>query len=489
MITAAPRRHTLPAALETGLPPRLLALLWTSTAVAAALAGAVLVYEPILLAVLPALALAAALVVGAVAQPRWGLIALLFVLVTFVPEVLETRFGGPKLGYMLLAVIAFAVLARGSLNVERLAVPPVIGLLAALALAMAASSLFAGDLPAALDRVQDFIRDATLVALILLLLDSPRWLARALWAFVLAVGLLALLAVFQQTTGTYGFDYGGFAKVEGLRGLHRSEGPLSANFFGEVLVVAAVYAYYAGLAAGRPLARHVAYACGALSVLAIAFTGSRGAFVALAAGLLLMVVLRRPRFRTVAIGALLVALLLGVLLSSAYRDRIGTLGTSTLTGQVATSSDRSIRSRFSENLAAVQMFADRPILGVGPNQYPLHYLEYSQYIGIDRRPEQRRPHSLYLEALAELGIVGALVFFGVLGAALRSAWRGRRHLTGTYALLAEGAFVGLVAFMVAGLFLHLAYPRYLWIVVGMALLAGRLTMRSVESSETRADAA
>ena len=45
------------------------------------------------------------------------------------------------------------------------------------------------------------------------------------------------------------------------------------------------------------------------------------------------------------------------------------------------------------------MFGDYPIFGVGPGNYPLHYLDYSQEIGLDPRLEQREAHSLYLEAL------------------------------------------------------------------------------------------
>jgi O-antigen ligase len=120
------------------------------------------------------------------------------------------------------------------------------------------------------------------------------------------------------------------------------------------------------------------------------------------------------------------------------------------------------------------MFRDYPILGVGPGNYPLHYLDYSEQIGLDPRLAPRDAHSLYLGTLAETGIVGASALLLVLWLALRGAWRARLRLGGDDALMAEGVFVALMSFLVAGLFLHAAYPRYLWMMVGFGLVAGQL---------------
>jgi hypothetical protein len=69
--------------------------------------------------------------------------------------------------------------------------------------------------------------------------------------------------------------------------------------------------------------------------------------------------------------------------------------------------------------------------------------------------------------------VGAFVFFTILGVAVRAAWRARSRLPGRHGLFAEAAFIGLIAFLVSGIFLHAAFPRYLWIVVAIALIAGQ----------------
>ena len=70
------------------------------------------------------------------------------------------------------------------------------------------------------------------------------------------------------------------------------------------------------------------------------------------------------------------------------------------------------------------MWADHPLVGVGPDNFEVHYQEYSEAIGTDPRPEQRGAHNLYLESLAETGLLGATAFFGVLWLALRGRLAG-----------------------------------------------------------------
>ena len=55
---------------------------------------------------------------------------------------------------------------------------------------------------------------------------------------------------------------------------------------------------------------------------------------------------------------------------------------------------------------ACEMWADHPLLGVGPDNFEVHYQTYSGAIGIDPRAEPRGAHNLYLESLAETGVLG-----------------------------------------------------------------------------------
>ena len=64
-------------------------------------------------------------------------------------------------------------------------------------------------------------------------------------------------------------------------------------------------------------------------------------------------------------------------------------------------------------MTALSMFVDAPILGHGPHTFGLFYLDYLHrleipaWISVDPRPLSWA-HNVYLQVLAEQGIVGAL---------------------------------------------------------------------------------
>ena len=58
------------------------------------------------------------------------------------------------------------------------------------------------------------------------------------------------------------------------------------------------------------------------------------------------------------------------------------------------------------NLAALSVFLEHPVIGVGPDQY---FRNYSQdagnQLGLKHFDRNRQAHSMYLEVLADTGIV------------------------------------------------------------------------------------
>jgi hypothetical protein len=90
--------------------------------------------------------------------------------------------------------------------------------------------------------------------------------------------------------------------------------------------------------------------------------------------------------------------------------------------------------------AAIHAFASKPIAGIGAGNYALYW---------NAHPEVELPvlnaHSLYLETLAELGVVGLALVVGFFAAAGVAGWRGRtgaagREMVAALAVLAAGAF-------------------------------------------------
>ena len=90
---------------------------------------------------------------------------------------------------------------------------------------------------------------------------------------------------------------------------------------------------------------------------------------------------------------------------------------------------------------AVEELAEQPLIGAGAGNYDLGYF-------LRRRTSEdiRQPHSIELQALAELGVIGfvplALVLvLGLVGAASSGRWRRSEPLPPSLAVAAGGAFV------------------------------------------------
>jgi putative inorganic carbon (hco3(-)) transporter len=411
-------------------------------------------------------------IAAAVTQLRWCLVVVLFLLVAYVPDVLATR----SAAHALTAIVLAGTLVGWVAGRERFVVPRELLAIGALGLAYVAASVGATDRAAAAAETLDLVSYAVIVALLMVLLDTPAWLRRAAWAVVTGVGLLALVAIFQQVTKTYGSSYGGFAGVLPAGDAMRSAGPLNPNPFGQVLATSAVLAFYLALMQTRASARAFAAAIALACVVGVVYTQSRAALIALLIVAVAIGVLRGVRLRTLAV-AVCAALALGSLvIPHSLSQRVDALSDGT-SANASFRDNNSLRGRTSENLAGLEMWGDHPLIGVGPDNFEVHYQTYSAAIGIDQRAQARGAHNLYLESLAETGVLGAAAFLGVVWLALSGAWRARSRLEGRDALLGEGLAVALGAFLICAFTLHSSYARYEWIFLGLGLAAGHLARR------------
>jgi len=451
------------------------AALWAGRIAASAVAfaaGSVLARTAHPLLLVAALVLGVLAVSCAVAQPRWCLVAALFLLVGYVPDLLATR----SASHALIAIVLVGTLVRWARGRERFALPGEMVAFCALVLAFVAATLLAADRAVAAAETLDLVSYVAVVAMLMVLLDATLWLRRAVWAVVIGVGLLAVLAIIQQVTKSYASTYGGFATVLRAGDAMRSAGPLNPNPFGQVVASAAVLAFYLARTPGRLAGRWLAAAIAAACVVAVVYSQSRAALIALLIVALAIGALRGLRLRGLALAVCGVIVLGPLVLPASLQTRVEALYTA-VSANAGTPQDTSLRGRKSENLAALRMWADHPLVGVGPDNFEIHYEQYSEAIGTDPRPEQRGAHNLYLESLAETGVLGATAFAGVLWLALAGAWRARRQLRGGDRLLAEGILVALCAFLICAVTLNSAYARYQWIFIGLGLAAGRLPRR------------
>ncbi len=343
-----------------------------------------------------------------------------------------------------------------------------------------------------------FIEGAAVYFLIVNVVRTPQVLRGSVTALLLAGTFLGSLSVYQYMTRSYDTNYGGFAQVaaiddgaievvDGEIKQKRQSGPIGGqNRYAQIMLML-VPLGMAGVWSQRSWSSR-ALLTGVTCVigLAAALTLSRGGAVAFMVMMVVAVLMGYVRLRLFAAGA--VALSLILLAMPQYRKRLEVVETivPALTGQsddAIQSADGSARGRLTEMLAAGLVFADHPIIGVGPAMYRLHYRKYAERIGIKIQKGPRQAHSLYLGLAAETGTLGLITFGMVVLITLHQLIQAQRIWAVSQpqmAHIAAGLFLGLITFLVTAVFLHFAYIRYFWMFMGLATAAAHLSFQQVD---------
>ena len=455
---------------------------WVPVATFAGLgvAAAVLIVVGVPPVVAAAVLVAPVAVAVGVARPDLGLVVLVFVTYSRVSDVLIEYHGLPSVAQPLVAVLLAVVLARWlALREEPTGWMGPLQLVAAFGLVLVVSLYAAVDMPMAYDVVGGFARDAVLVLVVVLLFQRGEALPAVIWS-LLAVGIaLGTLGIWQYMTGGFATDFGGFAQapeqhIFGRVDDHRIAGPVGdPNYFGQILVV------LVPLALGRLRDERALWLRGlalwalVATVVATVLTYSRGALFALVVVAVALLVSRPPRLRTVALGVAAAAVALATLgAPEGYGERIESM-VAFVPGIGGPAHEPSLGGRMSALAAGWGMFADHPVIGVGPGQFVAHFRPYTEGLGMRTPGAELRPHNLYVEMAAEHGLVG-LVVFGVLlagvFAGLRDARRRfRRAGAVDYASMTADLRIGILGYLAGAVFIHAAYPRYMWLLFALAL--------------------
>ena len=243
------------------------------------------------------------------------------------------------------------------------------------------------------------------------------------------------------------------------------------NFLAAGLVAAIPLAVALRSAARGPTERGLMLVALLVLVAGLGATQSRGGIVAACAVALAAVVLSRGRRGRAALAAGAVAALVvaALALAPGGLERV-------------TTPDPEGDGRADLWRIAGRMVEDQPVLGVGVGNFPVRSGEFVREPGslefVDLIAEQRMDvHNAYLQALAETGILGLLLFVAVAGLALGSARTAERRLAarGDAALadVAHGLVLALVGMLTALVFISYGHDSRLWLLfaLGPALLA------------------
>lgn len=378
------------------------------------------------------------------------------------------------------------------------------------------SCFFARDKGIVTSQIIDFLLEGVVVYfLVVNVVREYATLRRAIWALLLAGSVMGGLSIFQHVTHTESSNYGGLAMLGAELDFHpigrqadhpgpvtsnlhpegatssmlgtqfRSAGPIGEpNRYAQVLVVLLPLAAFLFRRERTRRLRWLALASGALIFGGVMLTFSRGAMLTAVVIFGLLACFRFFRPVHVVVGALGLGLLvLAIDPQAALRfESLGgaknlLVGRTTVYKEPASRQtgipDTSVVRRYELNVATWHVFLDHPILGVGPGHFAEYYsLAYSNRVGLIEQLKKYRGHNLYLETLAETGILGFVSFLAIILAIMHGLWRASRASIGSeFADTAIAFFLSLTAYLISAVFVHLSYQRYFWLLLALCSAA------------------
>jgi len=218
----------------------------------------------------------------------------------------------------------------------------------------------------------------------------------------------------------------------------------------------------------RPIWKVLLWANAILCLGAILVCGSRGAVVG-AAAVAVIAFFKSPKKAAALIMAVFLLIGIWLFLPAASKERFHSAENP--------DQDRTAHARLLLWKAGLRMFRDNPILGVGPNNYPL--VRWNHYpLGDPKLPEGVTvPHSSYIEAISELGLSGSIPFLllWVTFFQLNSATRrqvlslGPEYKRSFEYCLAMGLDLGMIGYMGSGAFVAVLWYPHIFVLLGLSV--------------------
>jgi putative inorganic carbon (hco3(-)) transporter len=255
----------------------------------------------------------------------------------------------------------------------------------------------------------DFLRTIMYYLLIVNIVTDEKRLKGFIWIFILASGYDAISSALAYFGGSLMFAQG-IDRAESLSGADPNT--LAVN-----LVLAIPFIIFAFVWTKNKFLRAVLVVLSAAAVFTVAITGSRAGVIGLVLVLFFIWLLSPKRILTASV-FLLVLAFGWVVLPPQYKARYSSVFNSEV--------DESTQGRFDAWKAGLNMFIARPLTGIGVGNFAVAYAsgDYSS------RGTWLKAHSLYVQLIAELGMVGVLTFVPLVFYLMRRNFKLRKRLKG-----------------------------------------------------------
>ena len=432
------------------------------------------------------MALAVAIVVFQ--KPELGAYFLIITVFTNMSDLFTER-GLPSINQPLIALIYISIFANYVIRTGNLSQFPRLSrvewALASFYVVIVLSSFLTITNNSSLYTILDVTKDILVGLAIFIALNSKEKWQRGMWTLIIVISTVSFLGVLKMAIGT-DFTFGGLAQLSALgqvgdNGELRYGGPIgAANIWGQVLSAALPLVAYRLLKAKNALLKMLLLFSTIFIFLAVIYTGSRGALVALIAILPFIAIERRIKLPSVLFGLTAITILL-LLLPTSYTKRITSLSIFfNQEDEYSLSQDDSIEGRRNAMLTGIAMFKANPFLGVGFGNFGKNYWDYAAKEGLDSAASstdeggQQQAHSLYVEIVSEMGLFGIATFTTFFGSILIGLFKTRKKKLSEDAIenwsnWMTATFMAILTFLISGIFLHGILWRYIWILIGLSM--------------------
>lgn len=325
----------------------------------------------------------------------------------------------------------------------------------------------------------DFVKTALVFMVIAGCVRAFRDVERLAWTYFAAAVAYAVVVITRFQVGDGSWRLGDMITYD-------------ANDFAVLAVTALPIGLYSAFRPGRSaLGRAFDWTGMVLLAITFVWAGSRGGFLALLATVGFLLVRYRAMSTGTKISAVVgIAVVVVVVAGPAFWQQMSTM--------LAPSTDYNITSetgRLQVWKRGIGYVKDRPFFGVGASNFPVAEGVLSPLAGRSAYGLGVRwsaAHNAYLEVAAELGVPGLLLFLGLLTSTLLMLVRLERVTEGMegarrprFRGLSEALMASLVGFLVAAIFLSLAYSVMLYVLAALSVgldKAARLTAPAVMSA-------
>ncbi len=270
--------------------------------------------------------------------------------------------------------------------------------------------------------------------------------------------LVALMATFLSSLSAVL----GFSSSQDVRMSGSYYGP---NEYAILLLPMLAFSFYIAFSTRNRSGRFYLYIIGGILILAVISTLSRGGIVGL--GTMTLIASCRAKKKIRAWLLVLVAALVFInFMPQSLRSRFNkTRVEDKYTGEGDVDSTT---RRYNLALAAWRMFLEHPIAGWGIGNY---YYNCSNYAFVS----PGRAHNMYLEVMAELGIIGIILLLAIIFSTLRILNRISKLNIKPFSIYASGLYIGLIGFCAAAFFLHAEQEKILWFTIFMTVALSNIT--------------